>query len=218
MTPTDPTPPKASSRQVPTPTTGQPGPGDAVIGHGVGGHAVRGHHHDDHLYDQADIINEDVAHEHSDVNVRAIVASCVGMFAVVGVCAVIVLVLFNFLEAQAAANDPVPSPYASPAGKLPPEPRLLTDEPQNLQRFRDSLAERLKGIDEGKKQFLQNSLPVRADAPADAWMGTHSPSRGESSSGRAIPIRPGDGATPAPGPAVTPAPASPAAPVKGGGH
>ena len=178
--------------------------------------AGHGHHHDDHLYDQADLQNEDVAHEHSDVNVRAIIASCVGMFAVVGVCAVIVLVMFNLLENQAASNDPITSPLALPAGQLPPEPRLLTDEPQNLQLFRRSLTERLKGIDEGKRQFLQNSLPVRADAPGDPWMGTHSPARGESSSGRAIPIRPGDGG-PAPAPAVPAAPA-PAPPVKGGGH
>ncbi len=203
MTPTKPIPPEASSRP-------------AV--HGNAGHdrAQAGHHDDDHLYDQAELHNEDVAHEHSDVNVRAIIASGIGMFVVVAVCAVIVLVMFNFLESQAAANDPVMSPHALPAGQLPPEPRLLTDEPQNLQRFRDSVAERLKGIDEGKKQFLQNSLPVRADAPADPWMGTHSPSRGESSGGRTIPIRPGDGG-PAPAPAATPA-APPAAPVKSGGH
>ena len=199
MTPTNPTPPPAST----------PGAGHH-------GHAGSGHHHDDHLYDQADLHNDDVAHEHSDVNVRAIIGSGIGMFVVVGVCAVIVLVLFNFLESQAAANDPVMSPHAIPAGQLPPEPRLLTDEPQNLQRFRDSLAERVKGIDEGKKQFLQNSLPVRADAPADPWMGTHSPSAGESSSGRTIPIRPGDGAS-QPAPPAAP-PATPAAPVKSGGH
>ena len=199
-----------------TPTK-PPAPSAAPPGAGHHSHAgSAGHHHDDHLYDQADLHNEDVAHEHSDVNVRAIIGSGIGMFVVVGVCAVIVLVLFNFLEGQAAANDPVMSPHAVPAGQLPPEPRLLTDEPQNLQRFRDSLAERLKGIDEGKKQFLQNGLPVRADAPADPWMGTHAPSGGESSSGRTIPVRPGDGA---PLPAPPPAPAAtPAAPVKSGGH
>lgn len=207
MTPTDPTPPQASSRQVPPGHAGHAGPA--------------GHHHDDHLYDQAALHNEDVAHEHSDVNVRAILASAVGLFAVVGVCALIVLVLFNFLESQAAANDPVMSPLVQPSGQLPPEPRLLTDEPQNLQRFRDSMAERLKGIDEGKRQLLQQGLPVRADAPVDLWMGTHSPARGESSGGRGIPVRPGaSGETPA-APAVTPAvpaAATPTAPVKGGGH
>jgi len=210
MTPTNPTPSKAPSRQV------TPG---AAGHHGHAGSA--GHHHDVHLYDQSDLHNDDVAHEHSDVNVQAILGSAVGLFLVVGACAVIVLVLFNFFESQAAANDPVMSPLAQPAGQLPPEPRLLTNEPQNLQRFRDSLAERLKGIDEGKKHFLQQGLPVRAGAPVDPWMGTHSPARGESSGGRAIPIRPGAnvGITAAP-PATPAAPAAgtPAPPVKGGGH
>ena len=200
MTPTNSTPPKASSRPVPA--------------------NAASHHHDDHLYDQAELHNDDVDHEHSDVNIRAILGSAVGLFAVVGVCALIVLGLFNFLESQAASNDPVLSPLTQPAGQLPPEPRLLTDEPQNLQRFRESLTERLKGIDEGKKQFLQHGLPVRADAPADPWMGTHSPARGESSGGRMIPIRAGDGATPAPAPVTptTPAAGASPVPVKGGGH
>jgi hypothetical protein len=205
MTPTNHTPPNAASRAVHS----------AAGGHG-------GHHDDKHLYDQAELHNEDVAHEHSDVNVRAILGSAVAMFAVVGVCALIVWGLFNFLESQAAANDPVMSPLAQPAGQLPPEPRLLTDEPRNLQQFRDSVAERLKGIDEGKKQFLQQGVPVRADAPLDPWMGTHSPARGESSGGRAIPIAPGQGGGTPAAPAVTPAQPeamTPAAPVKkGGGH
>lgn len=205
MTPTNPTPPHAASRVVHS----------AAAGHGR-------HHDDHHLYDQAELHNEDVAHEHSDVNVRAILGSALAIFAVVGVCALIVWGLFNFLESQAAGNDPVMSPLAQPAGQLPPEPRLLTDEPRILQQFRDSVAERLKGIDEGKKQFLQQGLPVRADAPVDPWMGTHSPARGESSGGRAIPIRPGQGGeTPAAVP-VTPAlpeAMTPAAPAKkGGGH
>ena len=171
MTPTNPTPPWLRRDRSPSRRLGRS-------------------HHDDHLYDQADLHNEDVAHEHSDVNIRAIIGFGVGLFAVVGgVRASIVLGLFKFFESQAAANDPVMSPLAQPAGQLPPEPRLLTDEPQNLQRFRDSLAERLKGIDEAKKQLLQQGLPVRADAPVDPWMGTHSPSRGESSGGRTIPIR-----------------------------
>ena len=178
-----------------------------------------GHHHDDHLYDEADLHNEDVAHEHSDVNVRAILGSAVGMFAVVGVCALIVLGLFNFFESQAAAKDPVMSPLAKPAGQQPPEPRLMTNEPENLHRFRDSLADRLKGIDEGKKLFLQQGVPVRADAPVDAWMGTHSPARGESSGGRAIPIRAGDGGgTSAPPAAAPAAPVVTTPPVKSGGH
>lgn len=178
-----------------------------------------GHHHDEHLYAESELHNEDVAHEHSDVDVLTIIKLAIGLAVVSGVIMAAMYGMFQFLETQAAKNDPVLTPHAQPADQEPPEPRLLTDEPQNLQKFRDSLAERLKGIDQGKQQFLQQGLPVRAGAPADAWLGTHSPTRGESSGGRAIPITPG-GAAPATAPETAPAApaAPPAAPVKSGGH
>ena len=149
------------------------------------------HHHDEHLYDQAELHNEDVAHEHSDVNIRAIINLATGLAVITAVIFVAMWGLFRFFERQAAANEPRVSPLARPAGQMPPQPRLLIDEPQNLQRFRDELADRLKGIDDAKRQLLQEGLPVRADAPADPWIGTRSPSRGESSGGRAIPVKPG---------------------------
>ena len=150
------------------------------------------HAHADHRRDSAQH-NEDVTHEHSDVNVRAVLMFAFGLMVVTGVVMVAMSALFNVLEGQAAANDPVLSPLARPAGQSPPEPRLLTDEPQNLQLFKARQAEMLKGIDDAKKRLLETGLPVRADAPTDPWIGTHSPARGESSSGRAIPIRPGGG-------------------------
>jgi hypothetical protein len=158
-------------------------------GHGAPGSA--GHHHDDHLYADDPLHNEDVAHEHSDVNVRALMVFCFGLTAVILISALAMYGLFIVFEGQAAANDPILSPHAVPAGQLPPEPRLLINEPQTLERFRTEQAEALKGIGEAKKQLLQQGLPVRADAPADAWMGTRSHARGESSGGRAIPVTPG---------------------------
>lgn len=175
----------------------------------------RGYHHDEHLYDQAEIVNEDVSHEHSDVNVQAILAFAAGMVVLAVIIHLSMWGLFLVFERQAAANDPVMSPLAQPAGQLPPEPRLLTDEPQNLQRFRSESSERLKGIDDAKKQLLQG-LPVRPGAPTESWIGTRSPAGGESSGGRAIPVRPGgDAGAPQPPPAP---PTAPAAPPKGGGH
>ena len=152
-----------------------------------------GHSHDDHLYDDTSLHNEEVAHEHSDVNVRALLMFCVGLMVITGLVMVAMYALFQVFEGQAVANDPVISPLARPAGELPPEPRLLTDEPRNLQQFRTSQAEALKGIEEAKKRLLEAGLPVRADAPTDAWLGTASPARGESSSGRGIPVKPGAG-------------------------
>ena len=150
------------------------------------------HGHDEHLYGD-DMRNEDVAHEHSDINVRAVLMFALGMVAIAAVIHVAVWGLFVVFEGQAAANDPVMSPLARPAGQLPPEPRLLTDEPQNLQRFRTQQEDALQGIEDAKKRLLEAGLPVRADAAADPWIGTKSPARGESSSGRAIPLAPGGG-------------------------
>jgi hypothetical protein len=172
--------------------------------------------HDGHLNADDPLHNEDVAHEHSDVNVRALIIFCFGLTAVVLVSALAMAGLFKLFEHQAAANDPVVSPHAVPAGQLPPEPRLLTDEPQNLERFRAQQAEALKGIDAAKKQLLEQGLPIRADAPTDAWMGTRSPSRGESSSGRAIPLKPSVDQPAAEQPAG--APQKPGTPPKSGGH
>lgn len=173
--------------------------------------------HGDHLYDESTLHNEDVAHEHSDVNVRALLMFLVGLVVVTAVIQVAMYGLFIVFEGQAAANDPVMSPLARPAGQLPPQPRLLTDEPLNLQQFRSQQAESLKGIDEAKQRLLEQGLPVRADAPTDPWMGTHSPARGESSSGRAIPVRPG---TEAPAQPAQPAgdQKAPQAPPHSGGH
>jgi hypothetical protein len=180
-----------------------------------------GQGHQEHLYSDP-MHNEDVAHEHSDVNVRALLLFAFGMMAVTGIVMAAMYGLFWEFERQAAANDPIVTPLAEPSGQLPPEPRLLTDEPQNLQRFRTQEQEILQGIDDAKKRLLEQGLPVRADAPTDPWLGTNSPARGESSGGRAIPIRPG-GMTPAQ--PAQPAADKPAAesqeqqaPPKGGGH
>lgn len=202
MTPTDPPSPKVSARHAP--------PLDPPVAKAS---ARQGSHHDDdHLYGETPQ-NEDVLHEHSDVNVRALAIFALGLVAVVVVCAIVSRGLFAVLERQAAANDPVMSPLARPSGELPPEPRLMLNEPENLQRFRADQAEAMKGIEEAKKRLMQQGLPVRADAPTDAWMGTHSSSRGESTGGRGIPMKPGSRGAPVP---HLPSPAP--APLKSGGH
>jgi len=221
MTPTDPTSPYD-----------RPGP-KASAGHVPGDHHTHDAHHARQGHAEHDsLYNEDVAHEETDVNVLQLIAYTIGTVVTCVVCAGIVLVLFNVLESQAAKDDPVLSPHALPAGQLAPEPRLLLNEPAELRKQRGMEADVLGKygwvdqatglarvpIDEAKKLLLHKGLPVRAGAPTDAWMGTHSPARGESSSGRAIPVKPG----PAPPPAAAPpAPAgdhkpSEAAPHKGG--
>jgi len=160
----------------------------------------------------AELHNDDVAHEHSDVNIRAIIASAAVIAAVCLVTAGLMYVLMGVLEDQARKRDPQLSPLALPATNMPkttrespafgsaPEPRLLTDEPGNLQQIRGREQEQLHTygwidekagvaripVEEAKKLLLERGLPIRPDAVEDPRLGTHVPAYGESSSGRTI--------------------------------
>lgn len=190
-------------------------------------HAAHGHADHDGLY------NEDVAHEHSDVNVRGLLMFCLGLVVVAAVVHVAMWGLFVVFERQAAQNDPVVSPLAVPAGQMPPEPRLLTNEPANLQQIKAQEAQVLQGygwvdqktgaaripIDDAKRKLLHDGLPVRAEGPVPESMGTSLPARGESSGGRMITMKPEEGAAPKPAEAAAPAPEhKEPAPQKSGGH
>lgn len=180
-------------------------------------HEGYGHKPHDGLY------NEEVAHEHSDVNVRALLLSAVGLLVVTAVVHLSMWGLFKVFEKQAAENDPALSPLAVPAGQPPPEPRLLHDEPLNLKNIKTEEAQVLEGygwidqaagiarvpIEDAKKKLLHDGLPVRPNAPADPSLGTWGPARGESSSGRAIQLRPG---VPGPQQPATPAAGQPVQP------
>ena len=231
MTPTDPTSPSASSRQAPTSPSASSrhqGPSARVPDpHELDRlHAQHGHTEHDGLY------NEDVVHEYSDVEVRPLLVFSFGLVAIVAVVAVAMWGLFNVFENQAAQNDPVMSPVAVPAGQEPPEPRLLKNEPEYLRTVKAGERQVLDGyswmnqqtgtaripIDEAKKRLLQQGLPVRAGEAVEPWMGTYAASRGESSGGRAIAVRPvGTGTEPPAQPAAAPPAHQPAAP-KSGGH
>jgi hypothetical protein len=179
-------------------------------------HARHGHAEHDGLY------NEDVAHEDEDVNISQLISYTIGLALMCVVSGVIVLGLFRMFENQAAKNDPVLSPLVQPAGQLPPEPRLVENEPLMLEKHRKTEAEILGKygwvdqaagvarlpIDEAKKLLLHKGLPIRPGVATEPWMGTHSPAYGESSSGRAIPVKPGAMVPPA-----SPAPAAPAQPA-----
>src|SRR4051794_3572522 len=93
--------------------------------------------HAAHHYSDADMHNEDVAHEHSDVDIRTVLAFAAGMAVVVIISAVLMWITFRAFESQAAARDPQLSPVAPPVGQEPAgAPRLLTDEPGNLRKVR----------------------------------------------------------------------------------
>lgn len=169
--------------------------------------------------------NADVTHEHSDVDIRTILAFGAGMVVVVAVSFVLMWLMFRALEHRAAANDPQLSPLAVPAGRQAPEPRLQTNEPGGLAKFRMMETKSLESygwvnqqggvahvpIAEAKKLILQRGLPVRADTPSDPRLGTHAYAQGESSAGRTIGL-------PAPPGGSQPQPAPAAPETHGGGH
>jgi hypothetical protein len=118
-----------------------------------------------------------------------------------------------------------PTTLESPAFGGAPEPRLLTNEPRNLQQVRGRASDVLQGygwvderggvaripIEQAKKLIAERGLPVRPDPIQDPTMGSRRPARGESSSGRVITH-----------PVTTPTEAAPApavpAPANKGGH
>ena len=142
--------------------------------------------------------NPEVAHEHSDINIRAILMFLVIIGAVTALSAAAMGGLFKLLETMALKNDPVTSPVAAPAGQEPPEPRLLKDEPRALAKQRAEERKVLETygwvdqtsgvarvpIEEAKKLLLQRGLPTRAGEPVDPRLGTGAAAMSDASSGR----------------------------------
>ena len=202
-------PPSASSRQA------------APVPHG---------HGDDPLH------NEDVAHEHSDINIRAIVVFLVGLTLVGVLSAAAMWVVFIVLDRQAAKNDPTLSPLARPAGEMPkttqspyfsnvPQgPRLMTNEPAALEEIRareqkvletGDWVDKTGGIGripiaDAKKALLQKGIPTRAGEPMDPRVGTREGAMTDAASGRLPTMKP----APAAGAAPQPPAQQPAAPPK----
>jgi hypothetical protein len=181
-----------------------------------------------HHYTPEEMHNEDVAHEHVDVNITALVWSMVIMFGTVIGTAVLMYGLFwGVLEPKAAARDPKLSPLAMPSTSMPPttttspffggapEPKLMTDEAKRLNEVRTSEQALLDAygwtdekagvahipIDEAKILMIKRGLAVRPDPLTDERLGTRRPASGESSSGRNVTRTLAPAAAPAPAPA-----------------
>lgn len=194
---------------------------------------VHPHGTDDELH------NADVAHEHSDVNIRALVSSAIVLVIVTIAAHVIIYFLFGWMEKDAAASQAAVSPLARPATDMPKNtlgsptfnatagvagPQLLTNEPMALQKQRADEAQRLQGygwvneqtgvahmpIEQAKKLIVERGLPVRPEAAVAPTLGTSLPAAGEASGGRVITAPP-----PAEAPAE-PAKEQPAAKPHGG--
>lgn len=121
--------------------------------------------------------NPDVHHETSDINVRAVVMSAVGLAVITAVSGVVVWLLFVYLtrsadHTSAARNYPL---AIGQEDRLPPAPRLQTDPKQDLRDLRADEDAALSGyrwidrnagvvripIDEAMKLTLERGLPSR---------------------------------------------------------
>jgi hypothetical protein len=168
-------------------------------------------HHQPGVHDE--LHNEDVLHEHVDVNLRAVGMSVAVLAASVLVSLAAMYLLFGWFERDAAAADPPVSPLAAGAAEMPrtttqspvfnapvtTAPQLLTNEPMALEKHRAQITEQLQSygwvsqpggaarvpIDDAKKLLIGRGLPVREGAEPGTF--TVRPwVRGESSGGRAI--------------------------------
>jgi hypothetical protein len=124
-----------------------------------------------------------VAHEQSDVNIRAIAAFVIGLFAIGLVIHLALWFLMGYYQKEAVASDPAVSPLAAPAGTLPPEPRLLTNEPAALQQLHEEEDAQLKNIEQAKRDVL-GSLPAREGGKPPSESPGRAATRMDTSSGR----------------------------------
>jgi hypothetical protein len=181
--------------------------------------------HDPALHPHGDLVNEDVQHEKSDIDVRALMWFVVVLTAIVIAVDVVCLGMFKLMNRYEASNEPYTTPLAS-AGQAPPEPRLQTTPWTDLGHLRAQEQQYLNSygwVDEklgvaripiakAKEMLLQRGIPVRPEL-ADATEGTHVAAGGESNGGRTLPAGQPDKSTPPPA-AAPPA----AAPPKPGGR
>lgn len=83
------------------------------------------HGHITEIPDVSYIKNVDVTHETSDVNVPALLKFVLALTIMTAVSFVLMLILFNFLNARETQKEPPAGPMAmSEQESLPPEPRL----------------------------------------------------------------------------------------------
>jgi hypothetical protein len=124
------------------------------------------------------LVNSEVHHEQSDVNIRAILGFGAALFVVAAVVHVLIYVLFGYFDSRENAKVPAEYPLAATQGhREPPEPRLQTDPRQDLADLRAKEDEVLGSygwvdknaglvripIDAAVKLTLERGLPARTE-------------------------------------------------------
>ena len=127
-----------------------------------------------------DLADPNQRFEHKDVNIWAIGKVGFALILTTVLSLFIVLGIFRYLEMKENALQPPPSTLGIDARRLPPEPRLIENEPENLQRTRAAEDQILNGyswadqqhtvvkipIDKAIDNLLQKGLPSRPQTPA----------------------------------------------------
>jgi hypothetical protein len=171
--------------------------------------------------------NPEVAHEHHDVNVRAILWFVGVLTAITVGIQVAMWGMLHGLQWYERRNEPYVTPLARPAGQPFPEPTLQTTPWTDLQKFRSEQHQYLHSygwvdeklgvaripISKAKQLLLERGVPVRPELASDLD-GTNIAATGDSSGGRSLPAGGADKTRPAGGGFVSPdAVASPSAPA-----
>jgi hypothetical protein len=126
-------------------------------------------------HDRPDLNDPEQRFEHRDVNIWAIGKVAIGLVLTTIASMLLVLGVFRYFEVEENAKQ-VPPAAGFTAGKLPPEPRLLENEPANLQQYRATENQVLNGyqwvdqkkglvkipIDQAIDRLVQKGLPARA--------------------------------------------------------
>jgi hypothetical protein len=174
-----------------------------------------------------ELVNENVHHEHTDINIRAIITFAVALAVIAILIHVAMYGLFAVFNKIETKTEPPVSPLVKPAATQPadfPQPLLQTTPHTDLRKLRAEEDAYLHSygwvdetagiaripIDKAKAMLLQKGLPVRADAVTDAVQGTHYAAMADASGGRTLkaggadnsgtPAAPSTGAAPVPAP------------------
>jgi hypothetical protein len=125
-------------------------------------------------------------HEERDVNVWAIGKVGIGLVLTTIASILIVLGIFRYLELQYAAQPPAQPSLVQDARQLPPEPRLVPNEPQVLQEMRTAEDAILNGYSWADQEHTQVKIPI--DLAIDKLVQKGLPARGQGNAGAPLDV------------------------------
>jgi len=107
-----------------------------------------------------DLSNPEMRHEHADVNVWAIGKVAIALVLVTIASVFLMVGVFRYFEVRENAVQPPPPAVEFQGRNLPPEPRLLQNEPQDLEEVRAAEDKALNGYGWVDRQHGIVRIPV----------------------------------------------------------